>query len=206
MFAPEWARSIVSRETEGDLQKYLDLVAKWSVKINLVSRSDLEKLAERHLWDSVQVFQNINEMKGKTWLDIGSGGGFPGIVGAIIAKHCVLNVEAHFVESDRRKSVFLQAACMELSLSAKVIPLRVENLTAPTADILTCRAFASIEKTLRLTQNITSPATKFILPKGSSWQDEIALASENWQFQYSAKESKTNSSAAIVELSNVVEK
>ena len=83
MGVPDWYQQDVSRETLERLDAFEALVIKWSQRINLISKRDLSQVSERHIWDSASMFPYIADVA--TWVDLGSGGGFPGIVVAIMA-------------------------------------------------------------------------------------------------------------------------
>ena len=115
----------VSRETLADLKVFKQLVRKWNPAINLVAKSSLPEVWERHIADSIQIFPLVTE-EPDLWLDIGSGGGFPGIVVAILAKGLGWSTKFHLVESDNRKSVFLRTAARDLKLNVEVSSDRIE--------------------------------------------------------------------------------
>ena len=113
----EWQETFnVSRETYDDLTRYAELVGRWTQKINLISKASLQDIWQRHIWDSAQIY-DLGEPEG-TWLDIGSGGGFPGIVVAIMAKRDNCARKGVLVESDQRKAAFLRTVIRELQLNA----------------------------------------------------------------------------------------
>ena len=124
----------VSRETFDDLVKFHDLLVKWNAKINLVSKASSGNLWDRHIWDSAQIVPISGN--GLSWVDIGSGGGFPALVVAIMAKRALPGRKVTMVESDQRKSAFLRTVIRELSLNAEVIASRVETADPLNADVL----------------------------------------------------------------------
>ena len=106
----------VSRETMADLEALAELLVKWNKTINLVSKSTIDGLWARHVLDSAQVWQHKpNPIE--SWVDLGSGGGFPALILAIIAKHEAPEVKFHMVESDARKCAFLRNVSRETSCS-----------------------------------------------------------------------------------------
>ncbi|MFC6758343.1 16S rRNA (guanine(527)-N(7))-methyltransferase RsmG [Sulfitobacter porphyrae] len=112
----------VSRETTVLLTQFSELVERWTVRINLISKASVDGIWERHVADSAQLFELAPEFE--HWVDLGSGGGFPGIVIAIIAKEARPEARITLVESDLRKATFLRTAIRELGLNAKVIAER----------------------------------------------------------------------------------
>ena len=109
----------VSRETLAALSAYVALLEKWQPRINLISPASLPDIWQRHVFDSAQLLAHMPEMRPdapRRILDIGSGAGFPGLVLAILGAG-----QLQLVESDQRKSVFLQTVIRELGLSATVV-------------------------------------------------------------------------------------
>jgi 16S rRNA (guanine527-N7)-methyltransferase len=189
----------VSRETTDLLKAFLELVEKWNGKINLVAPSTLAEGWDRHVVDSAQIFRYA-EGHGAKWLDIGSGGGFPGIVIAIMARQLAPGVHVTMVESDKRKCVFLREACRELNISAKVICDRVENLAPFGASILSARAMASLDQLLTHVSRHLAKDGVALLPKGRNTGQELADAHRNWAFQSESHESLTDPAASIVKI------
>src|SRR6056297_2124617 len=97
----------VSRETQERLETYAALLKKWNSRINLVSRSSLDQLWERHILDSAQLLE-LADKNVRKWVDIGSGGGFPGLVIAILGAESHSALQCTLIESDVRKSAFLR--------------------------------------------------------------------------------------------------
>ncbi|MEB8330809.1 class I SAM-dependent methyltransferase, partial [Flavobacteriaceae bacterium KMM 6897] len=102
------------------------LVRKWNPAINLVSRNSLADLRERHILDSIQTYQAVKEPFDH-WVDIGSGGGFPGVVIAILSAEMSPSRDITLIESDARKATFLRAALRETGVSATVLTERIER-------------------------------------------------------------------------------
>ena len=130
----------VSRETLDRLLTFQSLVRKWNPAINLVSRADLSDLWGRHILDSVQIF-DLLPPNASIWCDFGSGGGFPGLVVAILAKEKAPALKTVLIESDKRKSVFLRQVVNDLGLNAKVLSERIDEASPQSADVVSARAF-----------------------------------------------------------------
>ena len=193
----------VSRETFADLKVFKQLVRKWNPAINLVAKSSLPEVWERHIVDSTQIFPLVTEEPG-LWLDIGSGGGFPGIVVAILAKGLGWSTKFHLVESDNRKSVFLRTAARDLKLNVEVSSDRIEAVERQNADILTARALKSLNELLIFTERHLAQGGTAIFPKGKKWQEEITLAQANWRFEVEPHQSITDADAKILVLREIV--
>ncbi len=191
----------VSRETMDKLSGFVALVVKWTAKINLISKSSIPEIWQRHILDSVQIFDLAPA--GGHWVDLGSGGGFPGIVIAILTQDTDIPHQVTLVESDLRKGTFLRAAIRELELQARVISDRIEKCDPLHADILSARALADLEKLLNHTERHLSPQGTALFPKGAQWQQEDAAARRLWSYDCEAVTSKTNPEAAILKIKEI---
>jgi len=117
----------VSRETYEDLIAFSDLLTKWNRSINLVSPGSIPELWDRHILDSAQLFPMIDESVQHV-VDIGTGGGLPGLVLAILFKHHAPQRQMTLIESDKRKCAFLLTVSTTLQLNTTVIAKRIEEV------------------------------------------------------------------------------
>jgi 16S rRNA (guanine527-N7)-methyltransferase len=166
----------------------------------LVSKNSLDDLWQRHILDSVQVFE-LAEGEGH-WVDLGSGGGFPGIVVAILNQEAQA-FQVTMVESDQRKCAFLRTAIRELGLTALVKTERIEQLDGLKADILSARALADLTQLLDFTELHLNPDGIVLFPKGQNWRSEDSDAEKVWTYALEAIESKTNPAAAILKIKDI---
>ena len=134
----------VSCETLDKLNAYLDLLEKWQKRVNLVASSTMKDAWQRHIWDSAQLVRFL-EVDKPSILDVGSGAGFPGLVLAIMTE-----ADLCLVESDQKKSVFLQTVIRECGLAAEVFNSRGEKLPPQGADVITARRQRSGDRLLDL--------------------------------------------------------
>ncbi|MFN3524837.1 MAG: 16S rRNA (guanine(527)-N(7))-methyltransferase RsmG [Paracoccus sp. (in: a-proteobacteria)] len=191
----------VSRETQQSLLRYQALAERWNSKINLVAPSTLPDFFERHIVDCLQISQSICDPRGH-WVDLGSGGGLPGIIMALLYKNAP--VRFTLIESDSRKSAFLRTVIRELGLShASILAERIESAEPQQADIISARALAPLPLLLSYVHRHGKPDGISLLMKGRSWKDEIDAASPHWRFQVDAIPSKTDPEAAILKVSGV---
>ena len=116
----------VSRETFLALEDFSALVKRWNPAINLVSKTTIPDFWNRHILDSAQLF-TLCPAQARLWLDLGSGGGLPGIVIAILARELRPDLRVVMVESDQRKATFLREACRSLNLRADIHSARIEG-------------------------------------------------------------------------------
>lgn len=197
--SPHPALGDVSRETEERLAAFAALVARWTPRINLVSPATIPELATRHIADSAQLFP-LAGPNWRHWADLGSGGGFPGIVIAILARDTRPDARITLVESDRRKSAFLQTAARELGLPVTVHAARAETLPPLGADILSARALAPLSQLLPLALRHLAPGGRALFPKGRRAAEEVDEARRTWSFQLRTHPSQTDPQARILDI------
>ena len=189
----------VSRETFSRLETLVDLLKKWNPRINLVSKSTLDTLWERHILDSVQVFRAADRDYSK-WVDIGSGGGFPGLVVAILAAEENPGSQITMIESDQRKCAFLRTVLRETGISGNVIAKRIEAVEPQGADILSARALADLSKLFEFAERHLSEGGVALFPKGVTWEKELNAARKTWSFEAEVIKSETESGAVILKI------
>ncbi|MFT5869318.1 MAG: 16S rRNA (guanine527-N7)-methyltransferase [Paracoccaceae bacterium] len=193
---------IVSRETLELLNEYAAFLTKWQGAINLVSQSSLSEMWSRHFLDSAQIFQYRPD-DATSWLDIGSGAGFPGMVCALMAKDAAPNLKFSFVESDIRKCVFLRAVAHELEIEADVISDRIEIAIPQGADVLTARALAPLVRLCEFaTRHMKPDGTAFFL-KGERFEAEVAAAQDKWMMDLTTLPSETSLVGKILKVRNI---
>lgn len=191
----------VSRETLARLDGYAGLLTKWNPAINLVAPSTLGQLWTRHFLDSAQVLEIAPE--GRTWVDIGTGGGFPGLIVAILAAEKRPNLRVTCIESDLRKATFLRTVARETGVKADVISKRIEQVDPLGADILSARALASLAQLLSYAERHLSPNGRALFLKGANHAAEVQEALETWSFRADTYPSKTSSEAVILSLGDI---
>jgi 16S rRNA (guanine527-N7)-methyltransferase len=191
----------VSRETMDRLHIYANLVERWNPKINLVSRQSLNDLWDRHILDSVQVFRCVDPVG--HWVDLGSGGGFPGLVCAILAIELAPDTRFTLIESDQRKSAFLRTVVRECGAKCQVISKRIEAVEPQNADILSARALADLKTLISFCGRHLNPVGTALLPKGASWKKELSDAQEEWKFTADPITSITEPQAVILKITGV---
>jgi 16S rRNA (guanine527-N7)-methyltransferase len=189
----------VSRETIDRLKAVELLLAKWNPAINLVSKASLSDTWVRHILDSAQLYRlapgPINH-----WVDLGSGGGFPGLIVAIIAAELDPQRRITLVESDQRKATFLRQAAQSVDLSVAVIADRIERIPPLNADVLSARALAALRELCGFADRHLAQDGLALFPKGATYKDEIAQAGRSWRFDLTVHPSETDSSAVILSL------
>jgi 16S rRNA (guanine527-N7)-methyltransferase len=192
----------VSRETMGSLDFLSAQIKKWNPSINLVSKSSLDHMLQRHIRDSMQLY-DLAPKSMRHWADLGSGGGFPGLVIAIIAREQGYPALISLVESDTRKSVFLKEIVRELGLRVTVINERIESLPPLNVDVLSARGLAPLARLCRFAHHHMLSTGLAIFPKGENYVEEVKQAQKTWHFSMTVTPSTTEPRAAILRLSGL---
>lgn len=187
----------VSRETLERLNRFQALLEKWNPAINLVAKSTLSHAWERHILDSAQLFQLAPEMA-KSWVDLGSGGGFPGIVIACLAAELRPHLHVTLIESDQRKATFLRQAASEMKIQITILVQRIETAAPQATDVLSARALAPLPSLLNFAHRHLAETGLALFPKGASWQEEVEQARKEWQFDVVTHQSMTDPQAVIL--------
>ena len=183
----------VSRETSEMLERYVGLLLAENERQNLVARSTVDEIWQRHIADSAQLVRFAPRID-SSWLDIGSGAGLPGMVVAILTKGLIVLAEPRKLRAD-----FLCSAAAELGLAERVTVRtdKAERLTGK-FDVITARAVASLDVLLRISQHLSTDKTIWVLPKGKSAQSELDEARRSWQGDFRLETSLTSGEATIL--------
>jgi 16S rRNA (guanine527-N7)-methyltransferase len=189
----------VPRETLGLLDRYEALLQDWQLRMNLVGPSTLPLIWSRHFADSAQLLPIGGTSK--SWLDIGAGAGFPGLVLALLDPGCRITL----VESIAKKCRFLNEVVEQLALGDRVIVenRRIETLPRQKFDIITARALASLEQLFEWGVPYAGSGTHWLLPKGARVADELASAARRFVFEHHLVPSLTDPDARIVVVTGV---
>ena len=193
----------VSRETEARLDRFLDLLWTWQAKTNLVSPSTLPRLWSRHVSDSLQLLDLA--LGAKVWMDLGSGGGFPGMVLAC-ALADVPGASVHLVERNGKKAAFLREA-LRVTGAPGVIHLAdiediVDRLAAP-VDCITARAVAPLNQLIGFEEPVVRRGAKSLFLKGQDVEVELTEATKYWKIEPRLHPSRTGGHGWIVELDRI---
>jgi 16S rRNA (guanine527-N7)-methyltransferase len=188
----------VSRETADRLDRFVAALMDWQLRINLIAPSTEAKLWTRHVADSLQLLALAPAAR--TWVDLGSGGGFPGLVIA-----CALadtpGACVHLVESNAKKAAFLREAARTTGVPAVVHAVRivdfVENFAESVATV-TARALAPLGELLAAAYPLLKRGAIGLFPKGQDVGAELTVAAKCWNIQASLAPSRTDPKARIV--------
>lgn len=180
----------------GDLEQLRAMLVDWNARMNLVSDASLAEFWSRHAFDSAQLRLIIPSAR--TWVDIGAGAGFPGLVLAILLKGEV-GAKVHLVESTAKKCRFLDAVVESLALPAEVHNDRAENLTLK-AGVVTARAVAPLGRLLGIARPYFARGAIGLFPKGRGAEAEIADARQAWRFTCNAIPSLSDRDGRILKI------
>lgn len=192
----------VSRETFEAILGFEREFKRWSTRINLASATTLDDLWNRHIIDSAQIMRLAPGAQ--RWLDLGSGGGFPGAIIAILAKDRPgSNVD--LVESNRKKAAFLQTTLGVLDAPARVHAVRIEQAVDRVLmpEIVTARALAPLSALIELSLPWVSASATALFHKGRDYQREIAESRYHWRFNLVDHVSRVDPESRILEISDV---
>ena len=193
----------VSRETEARLDRYVDLLLEWQAKTNLVAPSTLPNLWTRHISDSLQLLTLAPSAR--VWADLGSGGGFPGIVLACVLAETA-GATVHLVERNAKKAAFLREA-LRVTNSPGMVHLaeigdNVDRFTGR-VDSVTARALAPLHQLIGFAEPLVRHGTKALFLKGQDVEAELTEATKYWNIKPNLHASLTGGQGWIVELDHI---
>jgi 16S rRNA (guanine527-N7)-methyltransferase len=192
----------VSRETFERLVAFEQLFLKWNRSINLAAPSTLDDVWGRHILDSAQLARIAPAAK--RWVDLGSGGGFPGLVLAfLLVERDGASID--LVESNRKKASFLQAVIGQFGLPARVVARRIDDsyalVSAP--EIVTARALAALPALLDLSAPWLTKGSRALFHKGRDYRAEVEESAHRWAFDLVEHPSMTDAHGVILELADL---
>ena len=179
------------------LRRFVDFLLRWNAKLNLMAARDVAVVWERHVADSLQLVPLVPAGIERA-VDLGSGGGFPGLVLAIAT-----GVSFDLVDSDQRKAAFLRTAVLETGAPATVHCCRVEDANIPPAPLVTARALAPLPRLLPLAARFLTDDGVCLLPKGAKVEQELAAARRDWTMTVARVPSRTDASGVVLRVSGL---
>jgi 16S rRNA (guanine527-N7)-methyltransferase len=189
----------VSRETLGRLDRFVALLLAWQEHTNLISRSSVSTLWTRHIADSLQLI-DLAPSDARIWVDLGAGGGFPGMVVA-----CALaereGAQINLIDSTGKKATFLREAVRVTGAPAVVHGMRIEDFvdtSRESFDVVTARALAPLPELLGMAYPLLKSRALGLFPKGQDVAVELTMAAKYWNIQSSLVQSRTDSKGQIV--------
>lgn len=182
----------VPRETLARLDVFAALLREENARQNLVSRASLDRLWLRHIADSAQLLRFVPSPEA-SWIDLGSGPGFPGLIVAALHQGPVTLVEERRLRVD-----FLHRAADVLGVEVEILGMKVERVPRRAFDVISARAFAPLEKLLRLATGLSTGNSLWVLPKGRNAQSELDALDPSWQGDFRLEPSVTDPEAGII--------
>lgn len=192
--ARAYAARVVDAAGMGRLERYVALLAEENGRQNLVSGASLAQVWQRHIADSLQLLAHVPG-EASPWLDLGSGGGAPGLIVAIARPEIIM----HLVESRRRRADWLNAVAAEVELAhCHAISDRLEDVPSFPAAVISARAFAPLGKLLKLSTRFSTPQTVWLLPKGRSAARELIEQAPEVRTMFHVEQSHTDDEAGLL--------
>ena len=197
----------VSRETCVDFEKFIILLKKKNEEINLISKESAQEniIRERHIVDSAQTIDFI-DFNSNIVTDIGSGGGFPGIIVSILIKNLKKNIKVNLYEKSHHKSVFLRKISRELKLETEVIQKNIFEIKNIKSGTIMARAFKPLPIVLELVYKNFNNYKNLILFMGKNGEKTLEDTLKIWDFDFEKKKSITSQDSFLLNIKNIKKK
>jgi 16S rRNA (guanine527-N7)-methyltransferase len=192
------AMTPVSRETAARLDDFVPLLLKWQQRTNLIAASTASQMWTRHIADSLQLLPLAPDAR--TWVDLGSGGGFPGLVIACALPNTP-DARVHLVESNAKKAAFLRESARVLKIPALVHAVRIEDFVErfpESPDIVTSRGLAPLNQLLAQAEPLLKRGAQGLFLKGQDVEAELTTAAKYWSIEAALVPSKTSALGRIL--------
>jgi 16S rRNA (guanine527-N7)-methyltransferase len=197
----------VSRETFLDFEKYISMIIEKNKEINIISQktSSKKSIIERHIIDSAQIIDFV-DFSSNTTTDLGSGGGMPGIVVAIILKNMKKNMNVNLYEKSYHKSHFLEEVSVKLKLNTKIFQKNIFEIKNLETGTIMSRAFKPMPVILDLVYENFSKYKNLIFFMGKSGKQIFENSKKNWDLEYIEKKSLTNEDSFLLNIKKITKK
>ena len=197
----------VSRETFLDFENYISMILEKNKKLNIISKKTATKKAiiERHIIDSAQIIDFIN-LNSNTTTDLGSGGGMPGIIIAIMLKNMKKKMNVHLYEKSHHKSHFLREVSEKLNLNTKVFQKNIFDIKKLETGTIMSRAFKPMPIVLDLVYENFSDFKNLIFFMGKRGKKIFEESKKNWELEYVEKKSLTSDSSFLLNIKKIKKK
>jgi 16S rRNA (guanine527-N7)-methyltransferase len=179
------------------LRQFAALLLRWNTTLNLVAPRDADHLWDRHIEDSLQLAPLIPPGTPRA-IDLGTGGGFPGLVLAIAT-----GIQYDLIESDRRKASFLRTAILETGAPATVHCCRIEDAPVPPAPLVTARALAPLPRLLPLAARLLTETGTCLFLKGAKAEEELTAAQRDWTLTADRFPSRTSPDGMVLRIAGL---
>jgi 16S rRNA (guanine527-N7)-methyltransferase len=197
----------VSRETFLDFENYISMILEKNKKINIISQNTASKKAiiDRHIVDSAQIIDFI-DLNSNTTIDIGSGGGMPGIIVAIMLKNMKNNMHVHLYEKSYHKSHFLKEVSEKLNLKTKIFQKNIFEIKNLETGTIMSRAFKPMPVVLDLVYENFSKYKNLIFFMGKSGKKIFENSKKKWKLEYIEKQSLTSKDSFLINIKKIKKK
>jgi 16S rRNA (guanine527-N7)-methyltransferase len=197
----------VSRETFMDFENYISMINEKNKEINIISQktSSKKSIIERHIIDSAQIIDFV-DFSSNTTTDLGSGGGMPGIVVAIILKNMKKNMNVNLYEKSYHKSHFLEEVSVKLKLNTKIFQKNIFEIKNLETGTIMSRAFKPMPVILDLVYENFSKYKNLIFFMGKSGKQIFENSKKNWDLEYIEKKSLTNKDSFLLNIKKITKK
>jgi 16S rRNA (guanine527-N7)-methyltransferase len=197
----------VSRETCNELESLISMIQEKNKKINIISREifEKEKIRERHIIDSAQIIDFV-DLNCNTTCDLGSGGGMPGLIVAIVMKKIKNDMKINLYEKSHHKSVFLREVSKKLNLNTNVIQKDIFTVKNIETGTIMSRAFKPLPVILDLVSQNFRKYKNIILFMGKTGKKTLTDTLRIWDLDYEVKKSLTNDDSFILNIKKIKNK
>ena len=195
----------VSRETCIDFERFISLILEKNQEINIISKKTESIIRERHIIDSAQAIDLI-DLNDTICSDLGSGGGLPGIVLAIMIKNLNQPMKFKLYEKSHLKSIFLKNVSRKLNLNTEVIEGDIFERNNLRSETVIGRAFKPLPVVLELMNKNFSKYKNLILFMGKNGKQTLNDAFKEWKFEYKEKMSLTSADSFLISIKNIKKK
>ena len=197
----------VSRETCNELESLIGMILEKNKEINIISKkiNEKEAIRDRHIIDSAQIIDFV-DLNSNTTTDIGSGGGMPGIIVAIILKNMKNNMNVHLYEKSYHKSHFLKEVSKKLNLNTKVFQKNIFEIKNLETGTIMSRAFKPMPVVLELVYENFSKYKNLIFFMGKSGKKIFENSKKNWELEYIEKKSLTSEDSFLINIKKIKKK
>ncbi|MDA9604831.1 class I SAM-dependent methyltransferase [Candidatus Pelagibacter sp.] len=194
----------VSRETCLDFEKFISMIVQKNKEINIISKetSKIDIIRHRHVIDSAQAVEFV-DFNSNTTCDLGTGGGFPGIIMAIISKNTKKNMKFNLFEKSYRKSLFLKEVSRKLNLDTEVIQKDIFESKELNSGTIMARAFKPLPVVLNLVFENFKNYKNLILFMGKSGNKILKETLNDWEFEFEKKKSITSEDSFLLNIKNL---
>ena len=197
----------VSRETYLDFELFISMIIKKNKEINIISKeTSINKIIrERHIIDSAQIIDFV-DLNSNTTIDLGTGGGMPGIIIAIILKNMKKDMKVHLYEKSHHKSAFLREVSRKLKLKTEIFQENIFDLKKLETGTIMSRAFKPMPVVLDLVYENFLSYKNLIFFMGKNGKKVFENSLKDWNLEYTEKKSLTNEDSFLLNIKKIKKK